>query len=194
VGIVYHGSWSIVGKSFYGTVPYANFEGMDVGAAMKELALISMSYFKVDVHGHGIMRGRAFINTSGGPALPEPFEEEDMPLWEGYRSSIEAAGETEAGVEVKALVGDTGDSAHREEFSSVLITSEGMAYAVALQYLAFHSIARKQIQAKIPETAIGLLHNLDQVELGGIPVLIYEAEHDLQEQTYDLKLVEVKQS
>jgi len=181
----------ILAKGFLGTIPYADFEGLSVSAALRELALISMSVFEVDRFKVGSFRGRGSALTNSDPVeLDTPLDRETVPIWEFYKASVTVEGETEAGAEIEATVGATGDSARRLELSLGLVTTQSLAKAVADLYLSFLSAKRRQESVTVIES--GTIHRtFDRVKLDGVEYMVLEPETELLDREQSMQLVTV---
>ncbi len=171
----------VVSTQFIGVVPYADFSGMSVAAALRELALMTMSHVTVDSGREGRFSGRALDLLSKREEvqqLPAPLQRTRSQLWEFYRTSVEVRGEDASGSEVSAIAGDAGASARRESFSSKFVTSEALAAGIAHQYLGYLGKERSEELVTVPDAGRAV-HALDRVELAGVEHLVINARRDL---------------
>jgi hypothetical protein len=188
------GRYFVLSRYFDGVISYANFEGMSCAAALRELALVSLSVVMVDHYNIGSLRSRSLIESDRNELeVTDPLEQTTLPVWEQYRNSVEVTGESESGDEVRAIAGVTGDSSHRLELDSKLVTHESIAQVVGAQYHAFLSVSRVQENVTVaeadmeePARPFGRL-----VRMLGRRFLVLEAETDPISREQDLTLVEV---
>lgn len=185
------GAWFVLSRSFAGVLAYADFEGMSCAAALRDLALISGAYLRVDQYGSASIQGRGSVE--GAPVagdLPDPLDEDGLPVWEGYRASVVCAGKDATGADIEEIAGDSGDSAHRLEINSQLVTTGGVAQSVASLYAAILSTEREQLEVTVPEDG-PLARPLQVWRLHGKRWLVTKAETDFRDREQDLELVEV---
>lgn len=178
---------------FAGVFEYADFSGLSVAGALREVALGTISYVNVDHQKIGNLKTRLLadpVAAASAPRLDAPIDNESWPLWEFYRTSAEVTGRTSAGDEISKIAGDTGDSQHRMSISSQLIQSDGLAEVVATFYVGLLSRKLRQEEVTVHETG-QLLHVLDFVRMDGIVWLIVELSLDVEERQHDLRLIEV---
>jgi hypothetical protein len=185
---------SVVSSQFIGVVPYADFSGMSVAKALKELALATMSYIHVDHNRIGLFQGRAIRQEERDAPpidLTEPLERRSRILWEFYRTSVEVRGETADGTAVTATAGEQGASARRQTFSSQFVNSEALAFGVATQYLGYLGQRRREEEVTVREQD-PTPHVLDKVRLDGRDYLVAEARHDFLQREIELRLYELE--
>jgi hypothetical protein len=192
VGIGYGGGrYFVLARYFAGIIPYADFEGMSCGAALRELAVAAAAVLEVDEYKVGRIRGRSFLlSPETTVELGDPLEQQSMPVWEDFRSSVVVTGESESGDEIEVTQGETGDSSHRLEISSKFVTTEGLATAIAALYHAFYGVVRAQESVTVEEP-FDRVRPFRTVSLGGRTYLVLEAETELMDRTQQLRLVEV---
>jgi len=182
-------------------IPYADFDGLSVAGALRELCLIANSTVKATAYGDIRVESRWFYfgdednmgraaDLSSARDLPEPLEQESLQLSEFYRESVEVTGTTEAGDSISAIAGDTGASARRETIDSQLVTSLALASAVAAQWAEFLSGLQSQEEVTLPAGDV-LYAPLDLVKLAGLTYLVLSADTDLQSCEQDLTLLEI---
>lgn len=183
------GEYFVLSKSFAGVVPYADFDGMSCGAALRELAIMSASFVTVDENRVGSFKARSFMPTGLVRDLDDVLERVTTPVWELYRSSVTVSGDTEADTEIRQTGGETGDSANRLELSLSIPITDSLAMALANLYVSYLSAVRKQEDVKVPEDG-DLIQPLDLVRLDGTRYLVLEARTDLEDREQELVLVE----
>jgi hypothetical protein len=182
----------VIARGYQGVVPYANFEDASCAQAIKDLALITMSLWDVDENRSGSLRGRGSEDAQRKAQpipIAAPLECEEWPIFEFYRTSCTVTGQTEDGEGIEETAGDTGDSAHRLDLDSVLITTPGVAASVALQYVNFLGTPRRQIELTVRETG-DLIRPLDYIDFDGALWLVVEAALDVDRRTYRLRAME----
>lgn len=192
ISIGYAGDHYIVlSRSFAGVLPYADFSGKSVAGALRELAVVSMAYLAMGHYKQGLLRGRATAEEEGRAVrqLPQPVTDEEIPVWEFFRTSVRVRGATEAGVEIDLTLGETGESARRFEIDSQLITTTSLATAIGNAYLAYLGQARTERNATVREDG-ELVRLLDLVEIDGTRYLTIATESDLEQREQDLRLTE----
>lgn len=187
------GSTFIVIAPYYaGVVLYADFEGKSCAAAMKDLALITMSYLEVDENKVGTLRGRASEDAERKlqpVVVSRPLEMEEWPVFEFFRTSCLVTGRTEDGEDIEEVVGDTGDSARRLEIDSALITTPALAQTIGLQYVSFLGVPRRQAEIVIEESN-DLIRPSEYIDLDGTLWLVVEASLDAKRREYRLRALE----
>jgi hypothetical protein len=184
--------WFVASTEFAGVIPYADFHGKSCSAALRDLALASLSVVTVDHFRVGYFLSRQ-TQLSQGPGpfeLDTPLSRETRQLSEQFRTSVKVTGKTEQGEDIEIIGGDTGESQRRLELDSDLITTSSLAQAVAEAYSAFLSRIRREEQVTIQEDG-ELLAPLRWVVLDGIEYQVMEAETDVLERVQDLRLIEV---
>lgn len=181
-----------VARSLGGIIPYADFEGLSVGGALRELAIIAVAYVSVDHNRIGIFRGRSNLVSKREVdriELQTPIERESMPVTELYRSSVAVVWVDSLGEDRETIRGDTGDSQRRLSIESRLVTNAIIAEAVASAYAALLSVVRGEEQVTVPE-GTELVRPLTQVVLEGRTYDVLEATSDLEDEEQELRLVE----
>ena len=121
---------------------------------------------------------RAFRNSQQNSVLPSA-------------NSVAVTGTDAAtGEDFEVIAGDSGDSAHRLELSSVLINDAGLASAVGNGFYSLLSARRAEVNVTIrePEERIA---PLSRIALDGIEYDVLEARTDLEDEEQELRLVEV---
>jgi hypothetical protein len=176
-------------ETMLGTIPYADFDGDDVAAAMKKLAVLSNATIEVDRHKRGIFRqrGRELGDAEAVGDLGVPRDRESIPVWEFYKDSVEVTGEAADGSEVSVTVGETGRKARRIELDSALITTTSYARAIASLYLSFFSVKRHQESVSVED--LDAKHSFDKVTMDGRTWIVLEPSTDVVERSQDLTLV-----
>lgn len=186
-----NGVYFVLARYFAGVIPYADFEDKSCADAIRDLALVSLSYVTVDEHKIGRLTGRT-ITTMGEPVeLGIPLEQSSRKLWDFYRTSVEVSGESEYyRASIEEVAGDTGDSENRLSIDSTLITTTSLANVIANLYLSFFNVERAQEDVTIAE-GDRLIRALDVVVLDGKQYLVLHPKTDLVERTQELTLVEI---
>lgn len=187
----------IISTFYDGVIAYADFEGQSCAAALRDLAILTLSHLHVDRHGTGIIQSRGSVL---GAFNEEPTELPDPDEWthnpwaqDFYRTSAVITGKEPTGQreDIEALAGDTGDSANRLEISSQLIQTEGAAQAIGSAYSEFFS--KERSVEEITLTDPGTIHHvLDLVRLQGQLYKVLEATYDAETGEQDLKLLQMK--
>lgn len=180
-----------VAKYYAGVVPYADFDGLSVAAAMRELAMITNSYVHVDEFRFGRLLGRAndVLMQRGVIELDVGLTLTEWPIYEFYRTSAEVSGRDQDGNEITVIVGDTGDSAHRISVTGQLVTTGGLANAVGNQFVAFLSVKRAQAEIEAAETG-KLIHVFDRIRHDGREWIGIEETFNPEQRRYRLRLIE----
>lgn len=139
------GQMFTIARSFVGTVPYADFDGLSCGGALRDMALATVSYLYVDNFQIGFLQSRSNRAGSSVRITDASIEKHiERSMHEQYVASVAITGTEDDGTEFEVLEGDTGDSAHRAELSSSIVTSAGQASSVASAYAALLSGDRRQ--------------------------------------------------
>ncbi len=173
-------------------VPYADFADMSCAAALRELAVVTMSRFFVDQYRIGYLIGRAADWITGRAAIEPgvPLEQQVRPIWDSLCRSVAVTGEAEDGTEIEVLVGDAGDSQCRLEVSTQLPMTSGLAGVLAAAYLSYLSVPRQQDEETIDEPETGPVRVLDRVVRDGRTWVTLRVESDLRDREQELLLVE----
>lgn len=191
VGIGWYGRrYFALSRQFAGVIPYADFGDRSCAAALKDLALASASIISVNHYKSGALRSRTFLDPlRPRHAMPIPLSRSTHPLWEFYRNSVEVTGKAPDGDEVRAIVGETGDSAHRIGLSSSMISTESIAQAIGAIYLRFLSRLRVQEDIEIEDLGTQeLVSFLDHADLDSAQHIVLESERDLSGRKSRLRL------
>jgi hypothetical protein len=122
--------------------------------------------------------------------LGVPLDDEERPLSEVYRSSVEVSGKLNTGGTVSVVVGDAGDSASRLKIDSDLVSTSGMAVATAVATLQFVSAVRSQRDVTVLDED-NVLKFGDRVILNDKAMVVYKGELDIEERVQHLTLLEV---
>ncbi len=182
----------VVAKGYRGVVPYADFSDLSCAAALRELALVSMSYVDVDAFKIGTLRGRGIRDAEAlrqAYEIDTPLEMEVWPLTEFYRASAKISGTDPAGQSIEAVTGDVGDSARRIELDGQLVTTGGLAEAVGNEYVSFLSVERRQAEVTVKETG-RVLRPTDYVVLDAATWRVLQADLQTIERKQNLRLLE----
>lgn len=182
----------IVSTAFSGVIPYADFSGLSVAAALKQLALISGSHFYVDAYKTGNLLGRksATLVSQIPKTIPDPLTQVEMPVWEWLRLGVHLTGKDEFGADIETSVGSLGDSAAVLDVSLKMPITSGLATAVANAYYQYLSTSRGQWDEDIPEPADGPVSVLDLVERDGREYRVLRAATNYLERRQTVQLVE----
>lgn len=186
------GELLVLAKGYAGVVPYADFDGLSCGGAIKELALATLTYATVDPYKAGSLQSRLVSNAlrRARPIdLDAPIRHTSWPLWEFYRTSAEINGTDATGVAFSVIRGTTGDSQHRISLDSKIVATTSLAEIVAEAYSALLSRKVTQEEVEVNETGTPI-HVLDYVRLSGIVYLVIESTYSPTRRTYSLRLVE----
>ena len=183
----------VLARYYAGVIPYADFDGMSCGAAMKEIALVVNSYLHVDHYKRGslISRVRA-LNVTDATIhdLDEPLDQTSWPIWELYRTSAEVTGRDSAGLEFSVVSGTAGDSQHRLTLDSALVQDRNVARSVGEFYSQFLGRELREEEVVVRETGTPI-HVFDFVRLAGRVYLAIEVSFDPERRRYTMRLVEV---
>ena len=177
---------------FAGVFEYADFSGLSVAGALREVALGTLSYVTVDNYRIGSLSSRLPMGLASDPPatrLDVPLEQQSWPLWEFYRTSVEVTGRTVAGIEISKIAGVTGDSQHRMSLSSQLVQTPGLAEVIATFYVGLLSRKLRQEEVTVAETG-RLLHVLERAVLDGVKWTILELTFSGADREYNLRMVE----
>lgn len=171
----------VLGRGYAGVVPYADFSGASCAEALREIALISMSYVEVDHFKLGSLRSRTSRNTVKrlqAYEIDEPLERVSWPVYEFYRTSAKISGTDSSGGAVSAVTGEAGDSAHRLELDGKLVSTGGLAEAIGLGYVSQLAVKRRQEELSFVETGQTLTAG-DYIYMDGAFWRLLETNFDL---------------
>lgn len=173
-------------------IPYADFEDMSCAAAMRELAIVTMSHFFVDQYKIGYLIGReaSWITSRAAAEPDDPLEQQVRPVWDNLRRSVSVSGTAEDGTEIEALAGEAGDSQSRLELATELPLTSGLAGVLAAAYLAYLSVSRQQSTETIEEPETGPVRVLDRVARDERTWVAQRVEWNLRDREQELLLVE----
>lgn len=182
---------TVLSTEWVGTVPYLNFDDISGERAIRDIALLSMSYFEIDRFGIARFRNRA---SDQGPVVEidasKLIEDVEQPLTDDYVASIEVNGKDREGEEFSVVVGDKHDSSNRESIESDMIRDTGLAEAMGWGYYGILAGLRRErnVTRKLDRT---WTHANDLAKIDNVPYRVISAETDLEAGEQDLKLVEV---
>jgi len=192
VGYSGDSTW-VLGKGYRGVIPYADLSDKSCAEAFRQLSLLTMSIYTVDLFGNIFIRGRGYLDDEkrGSPVpIDVPLSWVTRPLWERYAASAKVSGaEPLTGTTIDVVAGDTGDSAHRVELSSDFVITASLAEAVGSAYVGFFGKPRQQIDVDVPETGT-LIRPLDYVSLDGRAWIVLASEFNHKNRTHSLRMVE----
>jgi hypothetical protein len=178
----------IVARHYAGVVGYADFEGNDCGAALRDLALLGLSFLHVDIHRIGRLIARA--NMAGAQAFDDVvLEQTTLPLSPESRTSAQVTGETDDGEEIEVTLGKTGDSANRIDIDSKFINTTAMATALGSAYSSLLSGLRERTITI--ERPARLYHANDLIAWDGAVWRVISASYEVDSQDQELRLIEV---
>lgn len=181
-------SYFLVSRSFGGVIPYADFEGLSCGAALRELAILTGSFVTVDEFGIGSFVPRSYvIRDRSTEELADPIDMQRKSLSENYRDSVKVAGTAADDTDFEVVAGVRGDPSKQLEISSPLIQEEPLAEAVAALYASLLGSVVPQAEATVREPA-ERLRPLDRIRLAGRDWDVLDAELDLEDETQKVKL------
>lgn len=189
------GVYFSVSRRASGVIPYADFSGLSVCGALKELAIVTGSHFWVDEYKVGYLIARKSARLTGA----DPVDIDDplmgsttRPIWEWLRRSITVSGSTETGTSVEVSVGESGDSSTALSISTQLPVNEAFAGAIGSAYLAFLGAEREQRDWQIVEPVAGRVRFLGRARApDGRSFLAIRVETEHVERVQTLQLVEV---
>lgn len=185
------GTWVAVSTAFSGVVPYADFEGLTVGGALKELALFAASYVFVDAQKTGYIASRSATTVQGSEVLDiggRVLEWSESPVWEQYRSRVVLTAKTEAGADLEAAVGSP-TSGDAWELDLQLPTTQGYLSALASDYLAWFGSIRRGAECTILRPS-EFPHFLSRILVGDTTWRVLVAEADRLNRSVTLQLAE----
>lgn len=142
------GTYFTVSKEFSSVIPYADFDGLSCEAALVELAKISGSHLIIDEFGTVKILGRKSATLLAAPVVElttQPLEQDLMPISEWYRRAVRVTAKTEAGTDIEATAGDTGDSGATLEIELKFPASSGLCSAIANSY--YQALIRLGLQS-----------------------------------------------
>lgn len=142
------GTYFTVSKEFSSVIPYADFDGLSCEAALVELAKISGSHLIIDEFGTVKILGRKSATLLAAPTVElttQPLEQDLMPISEWYRRAVRVKAKTEAGVDIEATAGDTGDSGATLEIELKFPATSGLCSAIANAY--YQALVRLGLQS-----------------------------------------------
>lgn len=188
VGFVGRTRCFVVAQSMAGVIPYAGFEGQSVAAALRELALAGIATAGLDEFGNGYLLAR--LRIKGSTDLDgQIMEQLARPLSPKNRTSVEFRGTDEAGDSFTVLTGKTGDSEHRLELSSSMVTNALLGAALGAAYSEFFSGHREE--QIVVHGASRIYHADDRIEFDGRIWAITQATYRHATRDQELLLYEV---
>ena len=189
------GEWFVLSTSYAGVIRYANFKDSSCAKAARDIAIVIGAVVDFDHFQTMVIRNRSDIAGEAVSAdIGTPLSSDRLPISDLYRSSVVVSGTDSGGgsiSEVQGLGGTTGDSARRLSISSDLITTPGMALACAVLTLHFAMQIREQRDVTIIDDGTPL-HVFGRVKMDGRVWLVYKIHTDLEQNTHDLTLLELK--
>jgi hypothetical protein len=183
--------WFVLSLRYDGVIRYADFEDKSCADAAAQLAIVTNSIVNVDNFKTLSLRNRRGLGR--GDAIRDlgvPLDDEERPLSEVYRSSVEVSGKLNTGGTISVVVGDAGDSASRLKIDSKLVSTSGMAVATAVATLQFVSAVRSQREVTVLDED-NVLKFGDRVILSDKAMVVYKGELDIEERVQHLTLLEV---
>jgi hypothetical protein len=186
-----NGVWFVVSRRYDGVISYADFTGLSVAAGLKELAKCLLATMNCDAYGVVNLRQRLDFETNDSPQdIGVPLTRNSRAIWEFYRGSVKATAKLPDGSEIAVIAGDPGDSSKRLEIDGPLITSGGMASAVASAYASYLGAGRRQEEVTIvmPDEPVRVM---DVVRFEDSKWLVTSVSTDLKQREQALRLFEV---
>lgn len=190
------GEWFILSTRFAGVIRYADFKDSSCAKAARDIAVVLDCIVNFDNFNiMTILNRRALASSDIQKELGVPLASMRRPAPELYRSSVEVTGHYSAGgaaiSEIQSVPGFEADSARRVKVDSDLVTSPGMALACAITTLQFVSQITEQREVTVEDDGTPLAI-FDRVSMAGKNWLIYKLDTDLEQETHDLTLLELK--
>jgi len=190
--IVYSGFqvYGILSRHYAGVIAYADLEDTSLSSALKDLAVMTLSFIRVDIE-RGVLD---FVprNFSAEPLYnlddPAPLEEEEMRLSSVYRSSVQVSGETPEGDSFEVVMGSS--LARRAEVESKFVQSESVALALASALSAQLGTFRREMNHTRIED-VERVRALSVVERLGSRWLVFSSELNLENREQTIRLVEI---
>lgn len=173
------GRWFTISTRVSGVVPYADFEGKSVAAAVRDLAIFSGCYFAIDPWRQAILWARDSAQLSARPPREltgAPLERTELPVWENLRTKITVSGKDEAGDDVVVPIGASGDSAEELQIDIPFPFFKGYAEAIGNAYINHLGKIRSQFEETILEPDDGPLQALDRVVRDGRDLITLRVE------------------
>jgi len=188
------GEWFVLSTRLDGIVPYADFTGLSCAGALKELAVASIAYLDTDRYNVVTLIQRpGFLAASPVQTIEDPLDRTSRPIWEFYRTAVKITGKDPLGAAFTVIQGpdDGGGSAKTLEISSPLISTAGMALAIALIYRAYLNRAVRQEDIRIdePEDRVRVL---DVVTFDDLKWLVTQVDSNTSDREQSLRLFEVR--
>jgi hypothetical protein len=173
-------------------VSYADFSGMSVGQALKELAVITGSFVSVGNHVTGLFAPRDTVMRDRSYEIADvAIDQRRRHITELYRDSVQFNGTTDAGEDFAVVRGLIADDSRRLDLSSSFVTSEVSATGVCDLYLGLLSTPRGEIEGTFHEPAEPYLP-LDRIILqDGKTYDVLSVISDLDDEEQELRLLEV---
>lgn len=193
VAVIYSGGeWLVLATYYAGVIRYADFTGLSCAGAIKELALITNSYFDADRYRSFNLTPRPSLLTAQAvQKIEDPLDRTSLPIWEFYRTACKVTGTDASGKGFTVIQGVDGGSAKTIEVSSPLITTPGMALAVATFYSAYLNrvVRQENIRIDEPEEPIRVL---DIVDFDDAKWLVTDVQSNTRDREQTLRLFEVR--
>jgi hypothetical protein len=192
VGIGYAGEeWLVLSRRLDGVVSYADFTGLSCAGALKDLAVASLAYFDADRYGTvSVTQRPTLADAPAALTITDPLERTSRPIWEFFRTACKVTGRDSLGVEFDVIQGDAGGSAKMLTIDAALISTPGMASAVALFYASYLNRVVRQEDLRIDEPE-ELVRVLDVVAFDDRRWLVTEVQTNTRDREQSLRLFEV---
>lgn len=183
--------WLVFSKGYAGVVPYANWDGLSIAGALKELAKITVSYLAVDRYNSGSLLQRLAVEAGTVVAdLGTPLNRPERTIWEHYYRSVRVTFTDAAGVQQERIAGDRGASGSRLDVDPKLVDNDALADSIGAFYLVYVSQLRAQAEALVREGE-ETVRPLDLVTMDDRTWLVADSRMDPVERELTLRLFEV---
>jgi hypothetical protein len=178
---------------FYaGVVSYADFAGKSCAEGLKDLAVLTNAAFWVDDDAQGHFVARDLYDPGAVTALDDALdyrakERSQDAIWDQAVSYVEVSGGSVADA---VVAGDHDFAASGLSISSNFLPNEAFGQALAQSYFDFFGRRRAFEEVPVIDPDGRIYQPLDRVTINGIRYLVYESDHNLVDDSIDLKLLE----
>ncbi|MCE5246661.1 MAG: hypothetical protein ABFD84_01240 [Candidatus Polarisedimenticolia bacterium] len=184
------GAWFSVSTRSSGVIPYADFSGMSVLDALKELAIVNAAVIEVTPYRELKITSRSLVGADRDPIpLSSPLKRRRRPVWESYRAYAKVTGKDEGDADVAGEAGAIGDSAHELDVDVHIPITLGLAGALAQAYASWFGAVREQRDATHAEPSSGPVHLYDRVLVDDRVWRVTKAQIDLYSVQADLQMI-----
>lgn len=179
--------YTVAAPFYAGVVAYADHEGISVGEALINLAVLTNAVPWLDDHLQGHFVARDLIPTGDVMAIDDKvLQRNSMKLWDEAAQYTNVTGPD--GIDV--VSGNDAFSSEGLEVNSPLIPNEAFAQALADALYAFYSRQRSSEEVLLHLDGTRIYRPMDRVTLGPSRFLVYESDHDLGNDEVTLTLLE----